>query len=534
MSNEGFAEFGIIASIIEHPNILPVVREELDLSDFLREKNRVVYRAICELYDTGITPGWDSLLEHLTASGDLPKVGGASGLAEMIDGVPRSDDVRPLIRMVKKLALDHRAASEFEVVRLALEDGEQPSEVLAEQLPKLAELHEQATAGRRPRFELLHWSELDQLPEPKFLPGTHIFSGGFNMWYGLSGTGKSFKALTDGYHLSRLGLGAVVYVSPEGKGAWAKRRKAWSEHSGLAPDEMYFHPGAVNLLNDGEVSDFIADLKTKFPDGVLLVVFDTKSRMMPGANENDAKDDGLQVTHTDRIKDMLGSAILLIHHSDKKDLSARGSGATTNAADCILKLKRSAEIITISVTWPEGKLKDGEPWPDEQFRFVKAADSVVLEPTDKVTTEFSTLTPKHIAILKAIGANGAAGAGYKRIAALTGIPERSVYRYVEDLIAVRPMLVSGFELPKNRGKRLLITPAGRKLLPIVPNPRATDKPNGHSKLVDPLASSPTVRQRFASDLPPFAATLPSKGSGEVANSVEPDSSGDPEKGTVEV
>jgi uncharacterized protein DUF3987/DnaB helicase-like protein len=138
---EGFAERGIIASVMDYPHILPNVRAALNPSDFQREKNRIVWQAICELADQGIVGRWDTLLEHLKAAGDLPNIGGVSGLAEMIDGIVRSDDVGPHIQMVKKLALDHRVACAVEQVRLAIEDGEQPGEVLAQHLPKLVELH---------------------------------------------------------------------------------------------------------------------------------------------------------------------------------------------------------------------------------------------------------------------------------------------------------------------------------------------------------------------------------------------------------
>jgi hypothetical protein len=59
--------------------------------------------------------------------------------------------------------------------------------------------------------------------------------------------------------------------------------------------------------------------------------------------------------------------------------------------------------------------------------------------------------------------------------------------------------------------------AGRALLSTSPDFSETDKPNGHSELVDPLANSPTACQPFASDSSPFAATLSSKESGEVAD-----------------
>ena len=344
------------------------------------------------------------------------------------------------------------------------------------------------TASREPKFKLLHWSELDQLPEPEFLGDTHIISGGFNMWYGLSGTAKSFKALNDGYYLSRLGRGAVVYVSPEAKGAWSVRRNAWSEHTGLEPDQMYFYPGAVNLIDDGEVSVFIADMKGKFPDGILVIIFDTKSRMMPGAEENSAKDDGLQVANSDRIKDTLGCAVLLIHHSNKADLSARGSYATTNACDCILKFTRDAhDVITISVAWPAGKLKDGEPWPDELFRFVASEGSIVLEATNRVVTDDSDVDATDQKILQALESVGEVGSSPTQLIRLTDIPERTLYDRLKKLLKAKAPLVAVEYCKKPRRSTYTLTDAGCKLLQPTNGSEHASKSNGNSVLVEPTA-----------------------------------------------
>jgi replicative DNA helicase len=204
-NDDHFAERALIGVMLQNARVIPGVRETLEVSEFLRESSRVVVRTIFELWDQGITPNLAAVGQHLCAAGDFDKAGGATYVASLTDCVPSTDDVSGLCRMVKKLAIDHRIAEEFERVRLSLEDGEQPSEVLAECIPRLTTLQQQATAGRNPRFELIHASELDQLPAAKFLPDSHIVEGGFHMWYGLSESGKSLYAMREAYRLARFG-----------------------------------------------------------------------------------------------------------------------------------------------------------------------------------------------------------------------------------------------------------------------------------------------------------------------------------------
>jgi AAA domain-containing protein len=530
----------LVWSLLHNPQSLPAVRPVVALSDLPLEQDRLILGKLYEAQDAGLLDGaiaaresCELLIKGRCTESELKRVGLYDGGWSKTAGKYNSafSDLSGFVAQILTDSNQRYIAARLSCLGAAVADGD--AEGLAEKLRELTEVVEKQLGGpRKPRFEFLHWSELDQLPEPEFLPGTHIQRFSLNMWYGLTGTAKSFKALTDGYYISRSGLGTVVYVSPEGKSGWKKRVEAWRKHTGLDPDKMYFYPGAVNLLNAKEVSDFIADCKAKFPAGVALVVFDTKSRMMPGANENDVQDDGIQVANSDRIKDALNCAVLLIHHSDKKDLSARGSHATTNACDVILKFTRDGDVITTSVTWPDGKLKDGEPWTDETFRFVQSAESVVLESASKVTTEFDSPTLNQIKILGAIDAQGDAGAGTRRIAALTGLKERSVYRWTKELASMRPPLVSSLTLPKGRGERYLITIAARHLLPNSDGPNQTGKPNGNGQLVDTLANSPTVRQPFASSPHEFAATPPSIRSGEVANThTSSDTEGSPPEET---
>ena len=94
---------------------------------------------------------------------------------------------------------------------------------------------------------------------------------------------------------------------------------------------------------------------------------------MIGGDENSAKDDGIQLANCNLIQRELDCAVLVIHHSNKADLAERGSGASRNGAESVIAFSRDDDLITLTCS----RLKDGEKWPPESYRFVKVRDSVV-------------------------------------------------------------------------------------------------------------------------------------------------------------
>jgi hypothetical protein len=278
------------------------------------------------------------------------------------------------------------------------------------------------------RFRLIHASELDDLPRSKFIPGTKIVGRGYNLAYGLSGCGKSIYFMGAGYHVAQ--SGSVVYVAAEGAGGLAARRDAWLQHFGLSLGNIWFIDQPVNLLDLGEVWDFIDAIKAKC-SAAELVIFDTKARCMAGADENSAKDDGLQVANCNLIQRSLDCAVAVIHHSGASDLRERGSTVSRNAADSVIAFQRSDDLITVSCS----KLKDGEPWPDESYSFVSVADSVVLLPSGRVATEFGKLTAQQIKTLQALALDvfDPHGAKLGQLIELTKLPESSLFRVLSTL-----------------------------------------------------------------------------------------------------
>jgi hypothetical protein len=80
-----------------------------------------------------------------------------------------------------------------------------------------------------------------------------------------------------------------------------------------------------------------------------LVVFDTLSAAVPGADENAAQDMGPIIGFFNRLAASTGAAVLAIHHASKGDeKTARGSGTIEANADGVIRLaKEKSDTISV-------------------------------------------------------------------------------------------------------------------------------------------------------------------------------------------
>lgn len=436
--------------------------------DFYLDSHRRIFAKMVKLHSAGAPIDLVTLKDELRESDEFERVGGATYIGSLIDGVPRSDTLEPYARKIKEAAMRRAIINTSKDTMMRALDTDDPLDVREGAIKALSSLDGLA---RKSRFNLIPASDLDQLPEAEFFEGTHIVKHGVQMWVGLSGTFKSLYAMRLAYSIAT--RGPVVYVSAEGIGGLRKRRNAIVQHYKIEP-KVDFVVEPVNLLNDSEVFQFIADCKAKYPDGVLLSIFDTKSQCSAGGNENSVEDDSLVASNANRVKRELDCSVLLIHHSDKADTTGRGSYATFNDCDVVLYFKRDDDLVTISCQLPRGKVRDFEPWPDEVFRIIHAADSVVLVDSNEVAGEYATsLTANQTKVLEALGLSvfDDKPATITDLIGLTGIKKRTLYRV---LSAVKN---DGLVCQNPRDKGWSLTPKGRALVPRVSKVNETAKSN---------------------------------------------------------
>src|SRR5262249_43277057 len=146
--------------------------------------------------------------------------------------------------------------------------------------------------------------------------------------------------------------------------------------------------------------------------------------------ESSPDDMGTVVQHCALLQSTFLAAVLIVHHTGKSGQSERGSTALRGAADSMIEIKcDKSGRITVACD----KLKDGEPWPDEEFAFanVPGTDSGVLLPA--VLPRTVRPSQRQQAILEVLDAapNGVASA--EAIGKQIKKSEQTVYRELKTL-----------------------------------------------------------------------------------------------------
>jgi hypothetical protein len=210
-----------------------------------------------------------------------------------------------------------------------------------------------------------------------------------NAIYGWSMVGKSFVTLDlmcsialgrdwFGHETTQMGC---LYFGLEGQEVFGNRQRACLIKYGLErfPENMDLREESFNLLDKSHV-DGLIEQRLRLGRTGELIVFDTLSLAMLGADENSSTDMSKVYGEADRIKYELNATIALVHHSTKPDAKTgiagdmRGSGVlTTHAAGKIqvyaqreqLENGQAGRIICRRIQMQ--KVRDDEDGYDKEF-----------------------------------------------------------------------------------------------------------------------------------------------------------------------
>lgn len=205
-------------------------------------------------------------------------------------------------------------------------------------------------------FPVLRLSDIENRPPPAFLIDRHIPQVSTGFLYSAPGIGKSFLALDmalslafgdDKWHGDQIDKGAgdpcVLYLAAEGSFGFRNRVRAWRSARNIAADakDMFVMiERSIDFMNVGDVDKLIRTVRRAIQRRPCLVVVDTVSRSMPGADENLQKEMTLFVKACDHVKDMFQCAVLGVHHAGKSG-DMRGSTVLRGAGDFVFKLERA-------------------------------------------------------------------------------------------------------------------------------------------------------------------------------------------------
>ena len=246
-------------------------------------------------------------------------------------------------------------------------------------------------------FELLDLDELEALPAPTWLIADLIADHGLSVLYGDPGAGKSFIAIDMAlrlafamdWHGTPARAAGVLYIAGEGSRGLGKRVAGWRREHAMDGVEAPFLllPTAVQLLDDAQRSRLCrtidaAKSRAGFPIG--LVVIDTVSRAIAGADENGQETMSLFVKACADIQAHCGGAVLAVHHSGKdKDRGMRGSTVLLGGCDASIRLGRDEDYVTLTVE----KQKDAEQGEPVTFSMKQ------IEWASGMAERISTLVP---------------------------------------------------------------------------------------------------------------------------------------------
>lgn len=214
---------------------------------------------------------------------------------------------------------------------------------------------------------------LDQLgafDPPRWLVRNWIPEASLGVTYGEPGTYKSFFALDIALSLAhgrafldcKTATGGALYLALEGGAGIRRRVAAWHKHHDLDPAEaaQRFRLVTASLALADSADKVIGEAAHMREHGEkpALVLIDTLSRALAGANENDSADMGALVGAAETIRAETGATVMLIHHSGKdRSNGARGHSLLRGAVDFEIEARKSGDL---AATLELRKQKDGD------------------------------------------------------------------------------------------------------------------------------------------------------------------------------
>lgn len=156
----------------------------------------------------------------------------------------------------------------------------------------------------------------------------------------------------------------VTYVVLEGEAGLAKRVEAYRLRHGASSLNIRYVAEPFSLLVEDHIDNLLVAIQAAGVGDV--VVLDTLSRAMSGADENDGKIMGAVIAAAKVVHDTLRGLVLLVHHTAGKDASRgmRGHSSLIAAVDCAIEVKRRGD----EREWMVAKSKDGEDGASQPFK----------------------------------------------------------------------------------------------------------------------------------------------------------------------
>lgn len=423
----------------------PIARETglgtVTADDFYKPALAHIAHAIARLVDRGSGVDVVTVGEELRRTGLLEEVGGQPYLNALQLATPAISMASQYAMTVRDTAIRRRLiAVGAQVAEIGYDEAADTSTALSKARVALDGL-DGTTGLKSMRSRLLSVADLADLPNLEYVVDQLLDFDSVVLAYGRRDSGKSFVAIDlvnavasgSRWHGRRVTHAPAIYVVAEGAAGLHQRFDAWQHldrnlGTALPADQLMILPEAVNLLSSSAVEEFAAMAANV---GARLIVFDTLARCMVGGDENSAKDAGLAIEQLDAIRRRTGACIIIIHHSGKSlEAGARGSSAFEAAADTVLEIAMTDDVVTVTCT----KQKNHVTPNPIRLRLHSTGPSAVLDEYRTDGNELPRGVVETLAALRDIEVTGGVSASAWRLS--SGKTEPTFYRHRKDLVTL--------------------------------------------------------------------------------------------------
>lgn len=300
-------------------------------------------------------------------------------------------------------------------------------------------------------WRLLDDVQIQELPDPEWIVNGIIQKSSVATIYALPNTAKTtlIAGLCVSVATGRPWFGhatdtqgGCIYVPSEDMSGWKIRLEAAKQLARIDPSHSIgvftFEPG-MNLLDPVMVDQFIAFWGAAQAQGAAfsLVVFDTLSGMMPGANENAIEAMGVALDRAGQIGKALGATVLLSHHTNASGTRERGHGSLRGDSDTMIALETVDDVIRVECN----KQRNGPVFKSFDLRIVPLGKSVVVRAAQDVFVPAEKLSEHQwralIALRDTFSSEGATSGQWLRVSTSTGMSEATFYRASKHLESLR-------------------------------------------------------------------------------------------------
>lgn len=138
------AEKTVLGGILVNNTYLNVVLSTINVDDFYKDAHRTILEKMIILMDRGQPIDLLTLSEELSRAGQLDEVGGASYLASLMDGVPRTLNIEYYVQIIKEKSLLRKLIlSSAKIIASSYEQQIDADELISEAQQAIVEIAEE-------------------------------------------------------------------------------------------------------------------------------------------------------------------------------------------------------------------------------------------------------------------------------------------------------------------------------------------------------------------------------------------------------